>query len=77
MEARSVITRPSGGMKLPPGGGLHEITGFAWTGKGKIARVEISTNGGVTWADAEMQSPVLSLALVRFRFPWQWDGKEV
>ena len=76
MEARSVITRPSGGFKLPPGGGLHEITGFAWTGKGKIARVEISTNGGATWADAEMQSPVLSLALVRFRFPWQWDGKE-
>ena len=76
MEARSVITRPSGGFKLPPGGGLHEITGFAWTGKGKIVRVEISTNGGATWADAEMQSPVLSLAVVRFRFPWQWDGKE-
>ena len=76
MEARSVITRPSGGMKLPAGGGLHEITGLAWTGKGKIARVEISTDGGGTWADAEMQSPVLSLALVRFRFPWQWDGKE-
>ena len=76
MEARSVIARPSGGLKLPPGGGLHEITGFAWTGKGKIVRVEVSTDGGATWGDAELQSPVLSLALVRFRFPWQWDGKE-
>ena len=74
MEARSVITRPSGLQKIAPG--FHEITGLAWTGKGKIARVEVSTDGGATWADAELQQPVLPLAVARFRFPWVWDGKE-
>ena len=73
MEARSVITRPSGGQKLS-GPGFHEITGFAWSGKGKIRRVEVSTDGGSTWADAQLQEPVLSQALVRFRFPWIWNG---
>jgi sulfane dehydrogenase subunit SoxC len=76
IEARSVITRPSGGHQLPPGGGLHEITGLAWSGKGRITRVEVSSDGGKTWAGAELQEPVLPLAVARFRFPWQWDGKE-
>ncbi|MCX6593050.1 MAG: sulfite dehydrogenase [Acidobacteria bacterium] len=75
MEARSVITRPSGGQKLA-GPGFHEITGLAWSGYGKIARVEVSTDAGQTWADAELQAPVLSKAAVRFRYPWRWDGKE-
>ncbi|MBZ2179731.1 MAG: sulfite dehydrogenase [Acidobacteria bacterium] len=75
MDARSVITSPSGGMKLSRKG-FHEITGFAWTGHGKIARVEVSVDNGQTWALAELQEPVLSLALVRFRFPWRWDGAE-
>lgn len=74
MEARSVITRPSGLQKIEPG--FHEITGLAWTGKGKIARVEVSTDGGASWAEAELQNPVLPLAVARFRFPWTWDGKE-
>ena len=48
MEAKSVITFPSGEMKLP-GAGFYEITGRAWSGRGKIARVEISTDGGKNW----------------------------
>lgn len=76
MEARSVITRPSGGQRLPSGPGIHEITGFAWSGKGKIRQVEVSTDGGKTWAEAKLQEPVLPLALVRFRYSWQWDGKD-
>ncbi len=74
MEARSVITRPSGGMKIDPG--FQEITGLAWTGKGRVTRVEISTDGGTSWSDAELQSPVLPLAVARFRFPWRWEGAE-
>ena len=73
MDARSVITRPSGGLKLTRKG-FHEITGLAWSGHGKIARVEITTDGGGAWKDAELQAPVLSLAVARFRFPWHWDG---
>jgi sulfane dehydrogenase subunit SoxC len=48
---------------------------LAWSGRGKIARVEISTDGGSTWKDADLQSPVLSKAATRFRFEWNWDGK--
>jgi sulfane dehydrogenase subunit SoxC len=75
MEAKSVITRPSGGESLP-GPGVYEITGLAWSGRGAIRRVEITTDGGRTWADAELQSPVLPLAHTRFRWSWRWTGGE-
>lgn len=74
MDAKSVITYPSGGQKLK-GQGFHEISGLAWSGRGKITRVEVSTDGGETWEDAELQEPVRSMALTRFRLPWQWDGQ--
>jgi len=75
LEAKSLITRPSGGDALP-GPGVYELTGIAWTGRGTIARVEITTDGGATWTDAELQTPVLPRAHTRFRWPWQWDGRE-
>ncbi len=75
MEAKSVITFPSGDMKLP-GAGFYEITGIAWTGRGAIQRVEISTDGGKSWGLASLQEPVLPLAHTRFRYPWQWDGSD-
>jgi sulfane dehydrogenase subunit SoxC len=73
MEAKSVITFPSGEMKLP-GPGFYEITGLAWSGRGKIARVEISSDGGKSWSLASLQEPVLAICQTRFRFPWIWDG---
>src|SRR3954452_7777244 len=76
MEAKSIITRPSGGQILS-GPGFHEITGLAWSGHGKIKRVEISVDGGTSWQPAALQDPVLTRALTRFRFPWHWDGKPV
>jgi sulfane dehydrogenase subunit SoxC len=75
MEAKSVVTFPSGGQRLP-GPGLCEITGLAWTGRGLIRRVDVSTDGGVTWRRATLQEPVLPMAHVRFRLPWRWDGRE-
>lgn len=75
MEANSVITRPSGGHRLEQRG-FHEISGLAWSGKGQITRVEVSTDQGQTWRDAELQGPVFTKALTRFRFPWRWDGSE-
>jgi sulfane dehydrogenase subunit SoxC len=74
LEAKSVITRPSGGQKLTYGAAPYEITGLAWSGRGKITRVEISTDNGKSWKDAEMQQPVLSKAFTRFRLLWDWDG---
>jgi sulfane dehydrogenase subunit SoxC len=73
MEAKSVITFPSGEMKLP-GPGFYEVSGVAWSGRGKIARVELTTDGGKTWHLASLQDPILPIAQVRFRFPWVWDG---
>jgi len=55
MEAKSVITRPSGGQKLTGGPGFYEITGLAWTGRGRITKVEVSTNGGQTWQQTWLQ----------------------
>ena len=72
-EGKSVITRPSPGltMKEP---GLYEISGLAWSGYGKINKVEVSADGGESWAAAALQQPVLPKALTRFRMAWQWNG---
>lgn len=74
MDAKSVITSPSGEMQLD-GPGFQEITGLAWSGRGAIKRVEVSTNGGATWNTAALQGPVLPICHTRFRLPWRWDGK--
>lgn len=76
MEAKSVITFPSGEMKLP-GPGFYEITGIAWSGRGKVRRVEVSTDAGKTWYPAALDEPVLPICHTRFRFPWRWDGQEI
>ena len=75
MEAKSLITFPSGDMQLP-GKGFYEISGIAWSGRAPIERVEITTDGGKTWSLASLQEPVLPKAHVRFRYPWHWDGTE-
>jgi sulfane dehydrogenase subunit SoxC len=74
MEVKSLITRPSPGVTLPATG-PYEISGIAWSGDGLIRRVEVSTDGGQSWRDAELSGPVLPRALTRFRLPWGWDGK--
>jgi sulfane dehydrogenase subunit SoxC len=74
LEAKSVITRPAGGQKLTNGPSDYEITGLAWSGRGKITRVEISTDEGKTWKDADLSQPPRTKAFARFRLPWTWDG---
>jgi sulfane dehydrogenase subunit SoxC len=68
MEAKSVITRPSGGQRLTAHG-FHEVSGLAWSGRGRIAAVDVSVDGGRNWERAHLDEPVLSKALSRFRFP--------
>lgn len=75
MDAKSVITRPSGGDTLA-GPGVYEISGLAWSGRGAIRRVEITTDGGRTWSRADLQEPVLPYAHTRFRSSWIWKGGE-
>jgi sulfane dehydrogenase subunit SoxC len=74
MEAKSIITAPSGMQRLP-GPGFCEIRGIAWSGHGKIARVDVSVDNGQTWQQAQLQDPVLTRAITRFRLPWHWDGR--
>ena len=73
MGVKSVVTHPSGKMVLP-GAGTYELSGLAWSGHGAIARVEVSADGGATWADAALEGPVMSKCACRFRIPWTWDG---
>jgi sulfane dehydrogenase subunit SoxC len=75
MEAKSVITSPSAGQQLGAAG-FHEIRGLAWSGRGKISRVEVSTDGGRSWRDADLHGPVLSMCHTRFTLPWDWDGRD-
>ena len=72
-EAKSVITSPSGGQVILDRG-QHEITGLAWSGRGRVRRVDVSTDGGRNWRTARLQEPVLTKALTRFRIDWRWDG---
>jgi sulfane dehydrogenase subunit SoxC len=74
MDARSLITYPAYPVTLTPG--WVELNGIAWTGAGKIARVDVSTDGGKTWTAANLQEPVLSKAHTRFRHLWHWTGGE-
>jgi len=73
MGVKSIITSPSGQQTMR-GPGLYQISGLAWTGAGRISRVEVSADGGRSWGDAELSGPVLSKALTRFRMPWRWNG---
>ena len=73
MEVKSVITSPSPGLALA-GAGLYQISGMAWSGLGRIARVEVSADTGATWAEAALSEPVLAKSVTRFRAAWRWDG---
>ncbi|MBC7599290.1 MAG: sulfite dehydrogenase [Polaromonas sp.] len=73
-EVKSVITSPSGGQVLLEKG-FHTVTGLAWSGRGKIKRVDVSSDGGKNWQAARLEGPVLSKCLTRFNSDFVWDGK--
>jgi sulfane dehydrogenase subunit SoxC len=75
MDAKSLITEPAYPDTLTAKG-WREIRGLAWSGRGRITRVEVSTDGGRTWTDARLDEPVLPKCHTRFRLPWQWTGGE-
>ncbi len=72
---KSVITFPSGGQRLPSRG-FFMIGGLAWSGGGAIRTVEVSSDGGRSWKEAQLQDPVLPIAHTRFSFAWNWHGEE-
>src|SRR5712671_5752021 len=74
MDPRSLITYPA--YPVTVNRGWVEVNGIAWSGSGKIQRVDVSTDGGATWTAARLQEPVLSKAHTRFRHLWNWTGGE-
>jgi sulfane dehydrogenase subunit SoxC len=73
-ECKSVVTTPSGGQVLLDQG-YYNISGLAWSGRGKVRRVDVSVDGGRNWRTARLETPVLSKCLTRFNLDWVWDGK--
>jgi sulfane dehydrogenase subunit SoxC len=75
LDVKSIITHPSYPKRLS-GPGWWPISGLAWSGRGRVTRVEVSTDDGATWQDAEFMGPSLPMAHVRFQLPWRWEGQE-
>lgn len=73
-ECKSVVTTPSGGQVLLDKG-YYSISGLAWSGRGRVKRVDVSVDGGRNWRTARLESPVMSKCLTRFNLDWVWDGK--
>ena len=73
-ECKSVITTPSGGQQLLDKG-FYNVSGIAWSGRGKIKQVDVSFDGGINWQSARIEGPVQNKALTRFNIDWVWDGK--
>jgi len=72
-ECKSVITTPSGGQQLLDKG-FYNVSGMAWSGRGKITRVDVSFDGGNNWRTARLETPILTKSITRFNIDWVWDG---
>ncbi len=75
MDAKSVITNPSPQAPITHGPGPTVITGVAWSGHGTIPQVDVTIDGGITWAKARMSGPSLDKSMHRFYYEFDWDGK--
>ncbi|UXU76341.1 MULTISPECIES: sulfite dehydrogenase [unclassified Paracoccus (in: a-proteobacteria)] len=77
MDAKSVITAPSPQVGIKHGPGPLVITGLAWSGRGAITRVDVSTDGGKNWTTARLAQPGVRMAMTRFYLDHVWNGEEM
>jgi sulfane dehydrogenase subunit SoxC len=77
MDAKSVITNPSPQAPLNHRSGFTVLSGLAWSGRGRIARVDVSLDGGRNWRTAHIDGPVWDKALTRFYYEFDWGGDEL
>ncbi|HXS95323.1 MAG TPA: sulfite oxidase [Candidatus Limnocylindrales bacterium] len=68
MPVKSSITAPED--RSTASLGRIAIRGFAWAGEQAIERVEVSTDGGSKWRDAEITSPKLPFAWRQWKLDW-------
>ncbi len=77
MDCKSVITTPCPERPIP-GKGANVLSGLAWSGRGKIARVDVSLDGGRNWQAARIEGPVHDMCLTRFYLDgWEWNGEDL
>ena len=76
MDAKSVITSPSPQAPVKQKG-FNVISGLAWSGRGKVKRVDVSLDGGRNWRTARIDGPILDKACVRFYYEFDWTGEEL
>lgn len=76
MDAKSVITNPSPQAPLRHKG-PNVLTGIAWSGRGSVARVDVTIDGGKNWRTARLAGPVTPLSMARFYFDFDWNGQEI
>jgi sulfane dehydrogenase subunit SoxC len=76
MDAKSVITAPSPQAPLRHKG-FTVISGLAWSGRGKVTRVDVSLDGGKNWRAAKIDGLQLDKACVRFYAETDWTGGEM
>lgn len=74
MGAKSVITSPCPEKPMHKHG-VQQIEGLAWSGNGRVKRVDVSVDGGVNWQTARLIGDVHSKALTRFGLEWRWNGE--
>ncbi len=74
MDVKSVITNPSPQAPITHGRGQTVLTGLAWSGYGKIARVDVTIDGGRNWQRARLDGPSFSKSVHRFYHDFYWDG---
>ena len=77
MDAKSVITNPSPQAPVLHGPGPMVLTGVAWSGRGKISRVDISIDGGINWNEARISGPADSKSMHRFYYEFDWNGQQL
>jgi sulfane dehydrogenase subunit SoxC len=77
MDSKSVITSPSPEAPINHRAGFTVLSGLAWSGRGKIARVDVSLDGGRNWRAARLDGPVWDGALTRFYYEFDWNGREL
>jgi sulfane dehydrogenase subunit SoxC len=75
MDAKSIITSPAFPERLSKPG-WWPVSGMAWSGRGRITRVDVSTDGGKNWVEAELLTALTPKAVVRFQHMWRWNGDE-
>lgn len=74
MQVKAQIARPAMNEKVPAGK-TYRIHGAAWAGESEVAEVEVSTDGGATWAAAKLADKAAKNAWRFWEFAWETPAK--